>query len=67
VVRVSTNLAYAGIFTKAQAGPPDGDGGAFFANIRGNGIITIGNFAKQDALIEFPSGLGCTSAFALGR
>ena len=60
VLRVSEASAYAGIFSKAQGDAnamPPGDGGAFFANIRGNGIITLGNFAKQDELILFPSGL----------
>ncbi len=44
VVRVSDPLAFAGIFTAAQSNPPDGDGSAYFANIRGDGLITMGSF-----------------------
>ena len=54
VVRVSDEMAYAGVYTRAQSQENGGDGGAYFGNIRGDGRIATGSFTGQQMTLETP-------------
>ena len=54
VVRVSDAFAFAGIYTRGQTTENGGDGGAYFGNIRGDGLITTGSFTGAQLTLETP-------------
>jgi len=54
VVRVSDPFAFAGLYTRGQNQANGGDGGAYFGNIRGDGLITTGSFTAETVTLETP-------------
>lgn len=54
VVRVSDPFAFAGLYTRGQNQANGGDGGAYFGNIRGDGLITTGSFTGEQLTLETP-------------
>ena len=50
VVRVSAPHVFAGLFGRGQ--DESGDGGAYFCNIRGSGLITVGSFTGETLTLE---------------
>jgi len=53
VVRVSDPLTFAGMWTRGQSGA-DGDGGAYFCNIGGDGVMNVGSFLGEPLSLETP-------------
>ena len=45
---------FAGIGTREQTTENGGDGGAYFGNIRGDGLITTGSFTGEQLTLETP-------------
>jgi hypothetical protein len=68
VFRVSDPTAFGSIYTRSQAGlpgnvgvPEGSDGGAYFGNIRGGGLITVGSFLAFDDVVRLQTTLDATT------
>lgn len=57
VLQVSDAETFGSIAFRAQRYPPEGDAGAYFANINGAGVVQMGDFLDPASFVHLPTSL----------